>query len=493
MGSVIAQGLGLIASVVTARLLGNQGFGELAMIQSTTGMFGVVAGLGLGMTATKYVAEFRRSDPDRAGRIIGLSSLVALISGGVLSLCIVLCAPFLAKYTMAAPQLANPLRVASGLLFFNCINGAQTGTLLGLESFKGIAKANIVRGIIAFPAIISGLLLWHLIGAVGGQVAAAALGCFSNYLLLQRECRYANIAVRHLVGISEWRVLYRFSVPALLSNLSVTPVTWLVNTLLIRQPGGYAELGIYNAVQQLKTAIQFVPSTLMQPLLPILSELYGQKNASSYGRTLSAAYILSIGLLAPAGLIFIAWPELAAYPYGKAYSAHPALIQWLMLHTLLVGLFSPIGSILPSMNKMWFGCCNNLGWGIVFLALSTLLVPRYAATGLAIAFTSAHLIISLLNFGYIAVFRRSYFGEFPLLRFTVLLTIASTVCIGLSHSFSRTVSVLAAFAFAAATTVLLWRQSSAFRTLAPNVAPNRHTNFSCLAVDVTGPKGEDAT
>jgi len=38
-------------------LLGTVGFGELGVIQSTVGMFGVFAGLGLGMTATKYVAS----------------------------------------------------------------------------------------------------------------------------------------------------------------------------------------------------------------------------------------------------------------------------------------------------------------------------------------------------------------------------------------------------------------------------------------------------
>ena len=54
------------------------------MIQSTVGMFGVFAGFGLGLTATKHVAEFRQSDPDRAGRIIGLSGLFAIGPGGLM-------------------------------------------------------------------------------------------------------------------------------------------------------------------------------------------------------------------------------------------------------------------------------------------------------------------------------------------------------------------------------------------------------------------------
>ena len=81
VGAVLAQGLGLGASIVTARILGKVGFGELGMIRSTVGMFGVFAGLGLGLTATKHVAEFRSNHPEKAGRVIGLSAIVATFSG----------------------------------------------------------------------------------------------------------------------------------------------------------------------------------------------------------------------------------------------------------------------------------------------------------------------------------------------------------------------------------------------------------------------------
>jgi len=59
-GALISRGFLLAASVVCAWFLGKEGFGALGMIQSTTGMLGVLAGLGLGITATKYVSELRR-------------------------------------------------------------------------------------------------------------------------------------------------------------------------------------------------------------------------------------------------------------------------------------------------------------------------------------------------------------------------------------------------------------------------------------------------
>ena len=56
LGAVVSRGLTLVATVLAARTLGAEGFGELGMIQNTQGLFGVLAGAGLGLAATKFVA-----------------------------------------------------------------------------------------------------------------------------------------------------------------------------------------------------------------------------------------------------------------------------------------------------------------------------------------------------------------------------------------------------------------------------------------------------
>jgi len=81
VGAAVARGMAFAASVVCGRVLGTSGFGELGMIQSTVGFFGVFAGLGLGVPATKHVAEFRESDPRRAARALKLSSVTATGQG----------------------------------------------------------------------------------------------------------------------------------------------------------------------------------------------------------------------------------------------------------------------------------------------------------------------------------------------------------------------------------------------------------------------------
>src|SRR5689334_9412725 len=81
LGAVVSRGLQFLSCVVVARVLGTLGFGELGIIQSTLGMFAIVATFGLGLTAAKYIAEYKQSDVQKAGRIIVLSRVVATTTG----------------------------------------------------------------------------------------------------------------------------------------------------------------------------------------------------------------------------------------------------------------------------------------------------------------------------------------------------------------------------------------------------------------------------
>lgn len=233
----MGQGLCLVASFVVARILGKAEFGELEMIQSTIGMFGVFAGLGLGVTATKHVAEFRSSESVRAGRVIGMVSIVASVSGGLASLVVLLAAPYLAEHVIDAPHLTLGIRIGAGLLFFNTLIGVQTGILPGLELFKVIAKVSLFRGILNFPLVVLGSYFWASTGVLTGMVCALAAGWLISHAVLRRQLFISNIPVSYRNIRSELIVLWGFSIPAFLSGAVFSSVRWGANTLLVNQIG----------------------------------------------------------------------------------------------------------------------------------------------------------------------------------------------------------------------------------------------------------------
>src|SRR5512140_3019604 len=83
LAAVAASGFNLALNVSVARLLGREAFGQFGMVLSAITAVSGIAQLAMGYTTTKLVAEFRTNDPERAGRIIGLSSIVSIVTGSL--------------------------------------------------------------------------------------------------------------------------------------------------------------------------------------------------------------------------------------------------------------------------------------------------------------------------------------------------------------------------------------------------------------------------
>jgi O-antigen/teichoic acid export membrane protein len=407
VGAVVSQGSILAASVITARSLGAVGFGELAIINSTMGMFGVFAGFGLGMTATKHVAQFRIEDPVRAGRIIALSSVVALATGGLISVALFIFAPILAARTLAAPHLVLEFRIGALLLLCNALNGAQTGALCGFEAFKSIAHANLMRGLFSFPLTVGGGLWWRLPGAVCGLVLAAAIACLVNQWVLRSECRRAAVPIRYGAILSERRVLWDFSLPAFLSSAMVAPASWATATMLVNQPNGYAEMGVFNAANQWRTALLFLPGLIGQVVVPILSSVQNAGGRHTARRVLLGSVLTNGLCTVPVLLVLLPCSNWIMSFYGPAFSSRGAIFQVLLLSAALLAIQTPVGNLIAAFGRMWAGLLMNAGWAACFLGVAHgLLALGWGAQAIACAYLAAYLVHALWTFWFAATLLR---------------------------------------------------------------------------------------
>jgi O-antigen/teichoic acid export membrane protein len=399
-GAIASRSFLLAGSVVCARFLGKEGFGALGMIQSTAGMFGVFAGLGLSLTSTKYVAEFRRQDPVRAGRILALSGSTAFISGGAITVLLILFAPYLAKHVLASPQLAAPLAVGSGLVFFGAINGAQTGALAGFEAFKTIARVNVLAGVASFPLIVLGVWRGGLSGALWGSVAALAINWVLNNRALRRECGSAKVSYQFASCHRELNILHRFSLPAFLASIVVGPAIWLCNAWLVHQPQGYAELGIYTAADKWRLLILFIPTSVFAMVVPVLSNLYGEGDGVGFRRVFRVNLQLNASLALLAALLIAALAAPIMAIYGNAFRGGRSVLIVLAFSALPEALNAILGQPLIAANLMWWRFGFDLLLVAVLVTLAWVLIPKWGALGLAASYGLAYSVTSLSLFGF---------------------------------------------------------------------------------------------
>lgn len=360
-------------------------------------MFQAIAGYSLGLTATKYVSEFRKSDPERAGRIIGMSDLSSVAAGILFASVSFFGAHWLAGRVLGAPELAPLLRISSIMIALGAYNGAQTGTISGFEAFRTIAKVNLISGVLAFPIMIAGLWYGGLTGAVWALVISMAITCALSQAEVLKLIRANGIRI-HVTGIaSEMQLLWRFYLPALLSGSLVTPIIWLGNTLLVRTRDGFAQMAILNAATQWRASMMLIPNLLVQVALPLLS---GEQSDAGTTKTFNRALVLTqeimvmVAFPTAAAMMFLAGPIMRLY--GRSFVQGSDVLIGFACASLVQCIIAAVGPYLESRGRMWAAASLNGMWGLAYILTAYLGVDKFGALAIALGSILGYVILMAL-------------------------------------------------------------------------------------------------
>ena len=402
-GTLVSRALTLAGSVVVARVLGKEGYGELGIVQSTVGLFTLFAGFGMGLTATRYVAEFRDRDPPRAGRIIALSHRVCLVTGGIFTIALAAMAPWLAARTLAAPHLENVLRIGSLMLVLSAWSGSQTGALSGFEAFRRIARINVWTTVVSVPLTVLGVCFLGLVGAVLGLVVTTLVNCILNDRALSAEARARGISRSASGCWRERRILGRFSLPVVLAGCLAGPVSWACAALLVNQPGGYAQMGLFNVANQWRWATMLVPSILNQVLLPVMASLgesaEGRARQSSVVEHAQSSIVMAIFPLA--ALLMFGAPLILSF-YGPTFADGDRVMAELSAAMMIASIGVATGAALQARERMWIGFGINLVYGAGLVAVAWWLTPRLGAEALAFGTAAGYAVTTVWTFAVLA-------------------------------------------------------------------------------------------
>jgi O-antigen/teichoic acid export membrane protein len=406
IGAVGAQGLTLVASIFIARFLGKEVFGQFVFLQGTVVTVATFAGFSLGLTATRYVASFRQDSPQRAGSMIRFITTITTATAVLASAGMFIGAQKIAVDVFHLPALGISIRWSALYIFCITVNGVQVGVLAGFEAFREIAIVNTARGIATLLLTIPLTYFWSVEGAFAAMGLAGAIVYAVSMFQIATVTKAHGILKTRTLGWEHGRVLWTFSLPIVLARVLVSPVTWLVSLWLSRQSHGYAELGIFGAANQWRSAVSFIPTILAQPLLPLLTSL-GEGRRRSFERLIIFSAALNGGVAAIAGVIVLITVPLISMAYGKSFDGLSGVLIPLLIAGTVSCAVVPIGEALASKEKMWLGFSLNLIWAGCLIALAYFAIPALGARGLAYSFLGAYS-VHLFTTGYCALRNRQF-------------------------------------------------------------------------------------
>jgi O-antigen/teichoic acid export membrane protein len=402
LAAIVSRGAGLIISIPLARFLGKETYGEYGIIYTTMTMFSIVVGSGLSITTTKHIAEYRTTNPNRAGRIIALSNAFAVIFSLVMSSVLAITAPWIAKNAIAAPQLSFLLALSSLGIFLTTINQVQNGTLVGLEAFKSILSRNILNSITRFILLLVLTYCFGLLGTILGMISAEGVTWILNRSAIIKHCKLAGIIISYHKCLTEFSIIWNFSIPAGIIGALSAVIVWVSTAILANRPNGYAEVGLYTMALQWKTAVIFVPLALNNVVLPILANLYGLGENKKYATVLKINILFYLFSTSIAALAIAALSSFIAKLYGPEFINGANVISILAFSSVFFALQELLLNALASRGKIWHGLVTRILSGLIMIVLTIKFTAlNWGAYGLGVASVISYAFGFLLQLAFI--------------------------------------------------------------------------------------------
>lgn len=394
-GTILSKVLVFCATILVARILTKEMYGELGIIRSTIQMFVAVSSFGIGSTATKYIAEHRNKNPELAGRIYWIGNVFIFAMGFLALILLMFGSEYIAAKMLNAPELSADLKIGGIILFFSILNGAQLGALAGFEDFRFIAISNLINGFSEIILLPIGAYLWGLSGAVlGFGLSFLIVFIFNSFRV---SCHFIQIGwktfdIIRQIKLKDFRVICDFSFPIALSSWINMLTYWFSKTLLIKD-AGFGQMANYDVATQIQAQLLFIPGILSQVLLPILVNNMSTGKSGSARSAFKMNLCLNVLVTFSAFLLILLFGRYILMIYGKTYtSVFPLYV--LCFCTILDSIANSCVPIVISANKIWSVLWINIAWSAVLL-VSYIMCSRYVVPENAL--TIAYLCAAMAN------------------------------------------------------------------------------------------------
>lgn len=391
IGNIAAKGMGLLGSVVVARFLGKDIFGEYGTIKSTLLSLAIFSTFGLGYTATKYIAEYKITRPEALRQLSHQAMRITLIVSGFMAVILLIFAEYIAEYFLNAIHLTSSLRLLAIWIVFNALTITQIGILSGFNAFKQMAKINTYVGLFAFVSNIILAYYWSLNGALLALLLTQVLNWFLNY-------KAVNIilpANNKKLNRSFIKEILRFSFPVALQEGLYALTSWIIILLLIKY-GGYGEVGLYSAAMQWSAVILFIPGILRNVILTHLSAHTNNEKQHFIvlKRTLGINFFAT---LAPFIFIWAMMPFILKI-YGSTFLDLDRILLIVTLSTIFISLSNVFSQAFMSKSQNWLMFGLRLLRDLSVIILFVYLCQKFngAAYNLAISILGLNIIFLVI-------------------------------------------------------------------------------------------------
>jgi len=392
-GTASATIIMAIASIIIARLLGPELYGQYTLTLITPQLLLLFTDLGINQGIIKFTASFRAKKENRRVKKVIIYGLILRATAGTIIFAInYFFADFFAAILLQRPELTFYVRIAAISVLFQAIFTTITSAFVGLDKSEYNALASNIQA--SAKAIISlslVLLGFSIAGAVIGYVMSYAVAAILSLVILIFSTR-ENKNIQdggNKIG-SDLKAILNYGIPLYISILLTGFIPIYQNVVLAFFTTD-VEIGNYKAAINFISLMHVLTVPITTTLLPAFSKL--NSSTEEKVRTfykLANKYTAMI-IIPLTFLIIMLSREIVEVIYGSAYQLAPIFLATYSLLFLMVG-FGYL--VLPSLYNGLGDTKTTLKMSIItfvtLVLMSPILTKAYNVQGLIVAFLLAN-------------------------------------------------------------------------------------------------------
>jgi O-antigen/teichoic acid export membrane protein len=346
---IIARLSSLVYVVLLARILTVDHFGQFSFVQSTILAAQALGTFGFGLTATKYVAQVRKDEPDRAAAII-IICLGGAASLSILVTCVLVIWSLLTDLGQTSALSSRMIIAAIPAVLGMTASNLAYGVLAGLERFRRAAFNNAMSGIALIALVPAGGYFGGLFGAVWAfalaNVAVAGISLWTAFLSLKES----GISLRRGFAYGfrrELPMFFTFTLPSALLLLIVWPVQWLTAYSITSENPG--EMALYAVSMQIGNALLLLCESAGQMLLPRFARTSNDRLQQGIALRNTTAMLGGFTIALAIAVALAAEHVLSIF--GPNFTSGKVVLQLTLGAAVLIALETPLTKLLQANDQ----------------------------------------------------------------------------------------------------------------------------------------------
>jgi O-antigen/teichoic acid export membrane protein len=373
---------GLTTSIIVARVLGPDKNGVIAALLVYPSLFMSIGSLGIRQSTTYFLGKGIFSENQIKTAITQIWLFTTVFS---IAVCFVLM-----RYFSKSGENLWLVILALSPIPFMLFNTYNSGIFLGKNQISIFNKINWIPTLVVF-VITTILVLWlsfdisgYLIALIGGPLLISFILLFKNKFIQAFSFNYNWKIIRKMLSLG---LVYALAL--LIINLN-----YKIDIILLDNLSTSFETGIYSKGVSITEYLWQIPMLLSTVVFARSAVSKDDKAFSVKVAQLLRLSFLAIGLAAL--VLFLLSKFIIILMYGESFSGSVMVLNILLPGVLLLTIFKVINMDLSGKGKPWVSLKAMIPALIINVILNVIFIPKYGATGAALASTISYSIAAIL-------------------------------------------------------------------------------------------------